>query len=40
MELDIKDFGKDIPDVAVGIFLLPIPDAEVRLDFDLVALNG
>ena len=38
--LDVKDFGEDIPDVAIGIFLLLIPDAEVRFDFDRVALNG
>ena len=35
-----KDLGEDIPDVEVGILLFPIPEAEVRFDFDRTALNG
>ena len=40
LELVFKDLGEDVPDVAVGILLFPIPEAEVRFDFDRTALNG
>ena len=35
-----KDLGEDIPEVVVGILLLPIPEAEVKFDFDRTALYG
>ena len=38
LELAFKDLGEDIPEVVAGILLLPIPDAEVKFDFDRTAL--